>query len=163
MGLLSRALEKIAQAAPLSELDESGKKIRDRILRITPGADVPYTALGLLTEYGSFDAGICLHYIKKNYESYASVGLSFKTVSVPENYIYKKEKNAHKFFKLFDNEKKLFDFMDPDLNIWCFPLDKKHPWGAVMLLGTHGTPSIDPRTMPVLLKDIHKIIYPRKK
>ena len=163
MGLLTKALELLNQYTPFPELDEIGEIIKSRILRITPGADIPYTALGLLSNYGQFDAAVCLSHKNDVYESYASVGLNIEPISIPDTIIYKKEKNDYTFFKLYDNTKSLLNFMDPDMNIWCFPLDNNEPWGAVILLGRHDFPAIDPRAMPVLLKDIYKIISPNKK
>ena len=163
MGLLAKALELLNQYTPFPELDEIGEIIKSRILRITPGADVPYTALGLLTNYGQFDAAVCLAHRNEVYESYASVGLHIEPITIHDTIIYKKEKNNYTFFKLYDHDKSHLNFMDPDMNIWCFPLDNYEPWKAVMLLGRHDFPAIDPRAMPVLLKEINKIISPHKK
>ena len=177
MGLFTRAEEKNipdnSSDSPIEiqpevndivlELDEAGQTLRSRILRIPPGANVPYTALSLLRAYGSFRAGICLYLEDDLYRSYASVGLGLEKINFPSNDIFFPEKSVEKYFRLDPPEKTVFNFMDPEMDLWCFPLDNEKPWGAVLLLGCIPSAEFDPKSLSLILDGIQEIINPRIK
>jgi hypothetical protein len=64
-------------------LDDSGKALRDRLIRLGAKQSSAYTALSLLKGYGSFKIGACLDLNGDVYKSYALVGLGITKISVP--------------------------------------------------------------------------------
>jgi hypothetical protein len=159
MGLYIKALEKKNSW----ELDELAKPIKDRILRITPGADIPYTALGLLKVYGSFHAGVCFFLEDQTYISYTSVAMGVKTITIPAHTLFDPEKAFNKFFKFDREEKTDIALLDSEFDLWCFPLDNEEPWKVIIILKSAGIPSFNPQLISVVLDAVKRIIYYRGK
>ena len=142
------------------QLDEAGITLRDRILRIPEGSHKAYTALSLIRAYGAFQSGTFFLLEEGSYNSYASVGLGIKKFAFTLNQIFSQEKISVSYFKFSTEEKQAMDFLDPGMDLWCFPLDRNQPWGAVLLLECGGAPSFNPKKLSLLLNAIQKIIHP---
>ncbi|MDR0313569.1 MAG: hypothetical protein LBI14_08220 [Treponema sp.] len=158
MGLLSKALEKKNSW----ELAELAKPIRDRILRIKPGADIPYTALSLLKVYGSFKVGACFSLEGQTYISYTSVGLGVKKISIPAYILFNPESSSKKYFKFDREDKTGIAFLDGEYELWCFPLDKEEPWNVIIIIEPAGLPSFSPLVISIVLDAVKNIIYVRR-
>ena len=128
MGLLSKAegIKKpveIAMGIPdkdsaeTQELDERGKALIGRILRIPPGPAVPYTALSLLKAYGSFQAGICFALENGSYINYTSVGLGIDKITIPKERIYSPERASSVYFQFSAKEKPEINLLDTTLDL----------------------------------------------
>ncbi|MDR0722834.1 MAG: hypothetical protein LBF75_08635 [Treponema sp.] len=144
MGLLYKAVSRYAL-----KLDDKGKKLRDRILRIAEKGTTPYTALSLLKTYGSFQCGICLCLIEGTYIGYASVGLGIeKTIIPPERLppglreIVPPEDPAQRklYYKIGSPALLSITAIDPQAIIWAFPLDDAQPCRYILLLAEEVPP-----------------------
>ncbi|MDR1987109.1 MAG: hypothetical protein LBP88_09105 [Treponema sp.] len=142
MGLLYKAVSQYALT-----LDDPGKKLRDRILRIAEKGTAPYTALSLLKAYGSFQCGICLRLIERAYVSYASVGLGIeKTVISPEQFPpglsgpAPLEYPPQRYYKIGSPGLLSITAMEPHAVIWAFPLDDEQPRRYILLLAEEVPP-----------------------
>jgi len=133
------------------ELDEKGKALRNRILRMSPGPSVPYTALSLLKVYGSFQAGICFLLNNGFYLNYTSVGLGVEKISIPQDKIYIPERALKSYFQFSDEQKQEIKIMDSILYLWGFPLDEEKPWNAVLILGCTDLSSFNPEKISLIL------------
>ncbi|MDR2393093.1 MAG: hypothetical protein LBD93_02900 [Treponema sp.] len=171
MGLLCKALSQYAL-----KLDDKGKKLRDRILRIAEKGTTPYTALSLLKTYGSFQCGICLYLTEGKYMGYASVGLGIDRTVIPaEGFplelsgLVPPEDPAQRkgYYKI--GSPALLSIMSIDLHavIWAFPLDDEQPCRYILLLaeealssqaGQWGDSSFNPPMMARLLLDIRGVL-----
>ena len=163
MGLLSRTLDRTAFL-----LEETGEALQARIEKLTPKNTTPYTALGLLKAYGSFEWGICLSLKNGAYTSYTSIGLGIGQTSIPQEKIWAPEKAREKFIKL-ENRKSL-DIKNTEEvpDYWLFPLVKpasdsaekdserssfEEPWRGVMILGV-SDPSFDPEPVSAFVSGV---------
>ena len=153
----SSELCKLPQEA---KLDEKGKALRDRILRIPAGPSVPYTALSLLKAYGSFQAAICFSLENEFYSSYTSVGLGIEKITIPREKIYTPERASGDYFQFTDQEKTGIKVMDSGLDLWGFPLDKQKPWNVFLILGCADSSLFNAQSISVILRDIRNVIYP---
>jgi hypothetical protein len=162
MGLLSKAADKsTVDTQTGAGLDEMGKALRDRIRRLPPKKTAPYTALSLMKAYGSFQAGLCLALRKGVYASYASVGLGIEKINIDAEKLYSPQNASAKYFKLEKSETLGVKYLDSDISIWIFPLDKETPWGAALLLATDGAPLFNPEAIAIILEGIQDIINPQ--
>ncbi|AEF83299.1 hypothetical protein [Leadbettera azotonutricia] len=161
MGLLSKADRASIDTQPAADLDQMGKALRDRIRRLPPKKTAPYTALSLMKAYSSFQAGICLSLRKGVYTSYASVGLGIEKINIDAEKLYTPQNASSKYFKLDQSETLGVKYLDSDISIWIFPLDKEHPWGAVLLLGADGASLFNPEPIAIILEGIQDIINPQ--
>jgi hypothetical protein len=163
MGLLSRAARAVTAVSekPSSGLDEMGKALVNRILRLPPKKSAPYTALSLMKAYGSFQTGICLFLRNNVYTSYASVGLGIETITLPEDRIFSAEHKEESFFKHPGPAGLGIKNLDPAYEVWVFPLDGGAPWGSVLLLGSDGSPSFNPEVIHLIVTGILNIINPQ--
>jgi hypothetical protein len=162
MGLLTKAAGKT-----VPELDEMGKALLDRIRRLPPRKTTPYTALSLLKAYGSFQTGLCLSLRKKNYTSYATIGLGVEKISIPGEKLYSPEivqgmaEGGGSFIKLPEiaglDEKSASE----GLCYWAFPLDKESPWGALVLLGDNNSPLFNPVPLSQIIGGALEIFSPQ--
>ncbi|MHB9293723.1 hypothetical protein Holit_02853 [Hollandina sp. SP2] len=144
MGLLYKAVSKYTL-----KLDDPGKKLRDRILRIAEKGTTPYTALSLLKTYGSFQCGICLCLIEGAYTSYASVGLGIeKTVISPEQFPsglsglapWEDPAQRNLYYKIGSPALLSITAIEAHAIIWAFPLDDEQPCKYILLLAEEGLP-----------------------
>jgi hypothetical protein len=157
MGLLTKATGKV-----VSELDEMGKALLNRIRRLPPRKTTPYTALSLLKAYGSFQTGLCLFLWKGNYTSYATVGLGIEKISIPGKELYSPEMSGRHFIKIPDTAelgKKLAS--GEGLCYWAFPLDRESPWSALILLGDNNNPLFNPEFLSQIIQGALEIFSPQ--
>lgn len=171
MGLLYKAVSKYA-----IKLDDKGKRLRDRILRIAEKGTTPYTVLSLLKSYGSFRCGICLCLTEGTYTGYASVGLGIeKTVIPPERFppalrgLVPPEDPAQRqwYYKIGSPTLLSITAIEPQATIWAFPLDDKQPCQYILLLaeeglspqaGQSGDSPFNPPRMARILGDIRSVL-----
>ena len=172
MGLLDAAEKKNShdvmepegpEAELIQELDTAGTALRDRILRIPPGANVPYTALGLLKAYGSFQAGICLYLEDGCYISYASVGIGIEKITIPYDHVFTPDRTAVNYFRFDEEEKKQLEFLDCGMDIWCFLIDRENPCKYILILGCTGSLLLNPHSISLILQSIQSIISPKER
>ncbi|MDR2397500.1 MAG: hypothetical protein LBD74_01915 [Spirochaetaceae bacterium] len=137
MGLLDKALSRYSL-----QLDDKGKRLRDRILRIAEKGTTPYTALSLLKTYGSFQCGICLRLIQDTYTGYASVGLGIEKTLIPLERLPPQlqgtapaESGDGRRFCIIGSPALLgISAIESDARIWAFPLDERRPSEYLVLL-----------------------------
>ncbi|MDR1302555.1 MAG: hypothetical protein LBK43_08835 [Treponema sp.] len=172
MGLLYKAVSQNA-----IKLDDKGKMLRDRILRIAQKGASPYTVLSLLKTYGSFHCGICLRLIDGMYTGYASVGMGIeKTVIPPERFppglngSGSQESPVQRmlYYNIGSPAMLSISSMDPQTSIWAFPLDDKQPCLSMLLLAEEASPHssavqsgdspFNPRLMARILMDISVVL-----
>jgi hypothetical protein len=152
MGLLSKAVVKVSP-----ELDEMGKVLRDRILRLPVGKNAPDTALSLLKAYSSFQRGICFSLFEDSYESYASSGMGEKKIRFPRDII---DAPAVKegFYRL--DKPDLFSTLSiPQGNIlWVFSLDNTSDRNHILLITEEGNSLFNPEAMAAILFEIRRVL-----
>jgi hypothetical protein len=103
------------------ELDDAGKALRDRLIRLAAKKSSAYTALSLLKAYGSFKIGACLALNGDTYDSYASVGLGVSNLHIPKGGLaIPAEGNS--FYMVPSPESLYLKFLTPGMNIWIFIL-----------------------------------------
>ncbi|MDR2634283.1 MAG: hypothetical protein LBC51_11790 [Treponema sp.] len=171
MGLLGKALSTYA-----FKLDDKGKKLRDRILRIAEKGTTPYTTLSLLKTYGSFQCGICLYLTDGMYMGYASVGLGIDRTLIPAER-FPPELSGLVPLAYPAQRKDYYNIGSPELLsitsieshalIWAFPLDDEQPCRYILLLaeeivhsqaGQSGDTPFNPPMMARLLLDIREVL-----
>lgn len=163
MGLLHKVA---AKSSP--ELDDMGKVLRDRVLRLAKKGISPYTALSLLKAYGSFQIGICLSLTQDQYVGYASVGLGIEKTNIPLERISaflmggdqrrKGEATQKTYHKIEAPELLSIKAIDSQSDTWIFSLDDKEPSRSILLLVTEGGSNFSPHLMARLLSDIRKVL-----
>ena len=171
MGLLSRAggkpvsqaAEKIVSepASPENDfaLDEMGKALRERLIRLPQKKSTPYTILSLLKAYGAFQTGMCLSLKNGAYYSYASIGLGIEKMSFPRETIWFSEKARDRYFKLDSRKSLNVENAEKNISYWVFPLDSSRgepaaPWEAVMILGAQDSSGFNPEPVSTILEDV---------
>jgi hypothetical protein len=156
MGLLDKAAFK-TESEPLPDLDNMGKILRDRILRIPPGENSGGAALSLLKAWGSFQLGLCFALSGNVYGSYASSGSGEKTVRIPKNRL-DPEKNGNEPFKL--SSPAGITGLPPSCTIWIFPLDKGNPFKVFFLAAVENDSFFNTELMKLMLYEISSVILP---
>ena len=171
MGLLSRAAnttfnkqDPTAAKAPPEDvqIDEMGKALRERIMRLPVETHTPHTVLNLLKAYSSFQTGLCLLLKNGVYTSYASVGLGVDKISIPQENIWSEERAAQPYFKYESDTGKNLEIKSAGegMEYWVFPLDNSksaspEPWEGIMILGvpeiTKVNTGFDPRSVSAIL------------
>ncbi|MDR2020452.1 MAG: hypothetical protein LBQ14_06785 [Treponema sp.] len=144
--MLQKALAK--EAAP----DVMGQALKDRILRLARTKSSPYTALSILKAYASFQAGLCVSLKEGVYHDYASVGLGITKSAIPQKALEHGEKGLFKAGSAADLS---LNSPKGDLIFWAFPLDKREPCGAMLLLGGDG--SFDPAVLEPIVYDVREV------
>lgn len=163
MGLLYKAVSRYAL-----RLDDTGKRLRDRILRIAEKGTTPYTVLSLLKTYGAFQCGICLCLIEGTYIGYASVGLGIDKTLIPsERFPPEDPAQRNLYYKIGSPALLSITAMDPQAVIWAFPLDDEQPCRYILLLaedvpspqaGQSGDSSFNPPRIARILGDIRSVL-----
>jgi hypothetical protein len=156
MGLLTKAAGRT-----VPELDEMGKALLDRIRRLPPKKTTPYTALSLLKAYGSFQAGACLSLKNGNYISYAGIGMGVEKINIPAERLYSAEISGRPFMQLPGSAESGTGLDGKGLSYWAFPLDGESPWGALILLGEHGSPLFHPEPLRQIIQGAPEIFNPQ--
>ncbi|MDR2110976.1 MAG: hypothetical protein LBP32_06685 [Spirochaetaceae bacterium] len=155
-GKTGRGLLRRAAAGGTGELDEMGKVLRNRILRLSRTKTSPTTALSLLKAYGSFRAGFCLGLKNDAYVNYASIGLGIEKISIPQDGLNLRAGLSRLNFP----EQFSIKPAGPDTGFWSFPLDDAKPSRAILLLEEDPRAPIDPRPLERLLHDCREILIP---
>jgi hypothetical protein len=154
MGLLRKAAVKFNP-----ELDDMGKALRDRILRLPPAKNSPDTALSLLKAYGSFQAGLCLSLSGDQYISYASSGAGSNSVTVNRDSI---DAQAGKgdFFRL-DSPDMVSGFpAGKETRFWVFPLDNNKPRTNLLMVTEEGKTQFSPETLEAIIREAGGALIP---
>jgi hypothetical protein len=151
MGLLSKA----AVQSPV--LDEMGKVLRDRILRLPRTDNSPETALNLLKAYIPFHTALCLSLSEDNYESYASSGAAARPVKIPVKKIFSPERDAD-FFSV--EGEACFSDQGIGGRVWIFPLDSEKPWRRLFLLSEDGKSEFSVQAAAAMLAEIGETLIP---
>jgi hypothetical protein len=163
MGLLHKVASKNSP-----ELDDVGKVLRDRVLRLAQKGISPYTALSLLKAYGSFQIGVCLSLSQDQYRGYASVGLGIEKTNIPLERIAAlltggaqrgRDTSPRKtYYKIEEPELLSIKAIDSQSDTWIFPLDDKEPGRSILLLVTERGSPFNPHIIARLLSDIRKVL-----
>jgi hypothetical protein len=154
MGLLRKAAVKFNPG-----LDDMGKALRDRILRIPPAKNSPDTALSLLKAYGSFQAGLCLSLSGNQYISYASSGAGSNSVTVDRDSI-NAQAGGERFFRL-DSPELVSGFpAGKETRFWVFPLDNHIPRTRLLLVTEEGKTPFSPETLEALIREVSGALIP---
>ena len=149
MGLLSRARSSFVDDKPT--LDEMGKVLLERLLRLPVQKSTPYTVLSLLKAYGAFQTGACLSLDDDTYTCYASLGLGTEQISIPYEKIWPEGKTGKNYFRMDDP--------GTNLDCWVFPLDSR----TIVTLGVSpsaGTSAFDPKPVSIILESAAQKIIP---
>ncbi|MDR3115539.1 MAG: hypothetical protein LBU25_08465 [Treponema sp.] len=170
MGLLYKAISKYA-----IKLDDKGKRLRDRILRIAEKGTTPYTVLSLLKNYGSFQCGICLCLTEGTYIGYASVGLGIEKTVIPKerfppalNGLCPEDPAQREgYYKIGSPALLSITAIEPQALLWAFPLDDAQPCRYMLLLAEEALPaqagqpedsSFNPPKIARLIGDMRRVL-----
>lgn len=167
MGLLHKIASK-----SISELDDMGKILRDRILQLAQKGVSPYTVLSLLKAYGSFRIGICLSLANDQYVGYASVGLGIEKTHIPLErmpapltrtpQIEREEAPRKIYYKIEAPEMLSIKAIDSQADAWVFPLDDREPCKSILLLVAEENVQFNPQIIARLLSDIRKVLIQKQ-
>jgi hypothetical protein len=159
MGLLNKVV-----SSSTADLDEMGKALRDRLLRLARHDTSPYTALSLLKSYGSFQVGLCLSLKQDAYESYAVVGLGLgvgviridrEKIEPPIGGVQKTALHPQ------DIQPKHIQPLDENLAIWAFPLTPPGPRQSILLMGVEREAKFNAHGVGMLLSQTtHVFLLP---
>ena len=159
MGLLNKVV-----SSSTADLDEMGKALRDRLLRLARHDTSPYTALSLLKSYGSFQVGLCLSLKQDAYASYAVVGLGLgvgviriarEKIEPPIGGVQKTALHPQ------DIQPKHIQPLDENLTIWAFPLTPPGPRQSILLMGVEGGAKFNAHGVGMLLSQTtHVFLLP---
>jgi hypothetical protein len=144
-------------------LDDSGKALRDRLIRLGAKKSSAYTALSLLKGYGSFKIGACLELNGDVYRSYALVGLGITKLSVSLTGLQSltgllKEDQA--FAQILNPESLDLNFLSPEMNLWVFALDDFDPCRLLLLAAEERDSSFNPETIGLILSETNELFFP---
>ncbi|MDR3124128.1 MAG: hypothetical protein LBU16_10180 [Treponema sp.] len=141
-----------------TSLDETGKALRDRLLRLGAKKSSAYTALSLLKGYSSFKIGACLDSADDGvYKSYALVGLGITKLSIPLAGLLREDQA---FFKLPNPETLGLNFVSPDMNLWIFALDDADPCRRLLLAVEENSPAFNPEIIASILAETNEVFFP---
>ncbi|QQO07969.1 hypothetical protein [Breznakiella homolactica] len=149
MGLLSKASSR-------DSLDEMGKALVERILRIKQGASTADTALNLLKPYTCFQAGLCLALSGNTYTSYAGAGFGIEQVAIPRKKLNLSGNGLRKAGTAEDLGLSRFGGSP----VWGFPLDSRTPPGSVLLLIEDTRIPFNPETTEQILTEVSQMLIP---
>jgi hypothetical protein len=155
MGLLNKVFSKESSL----ELNEAGKALRDRLIRLSSKKSSAYTALSLLKGYGSFKIGACLELKDDAYKSYASVGLGVGKISIPAVSV-EHTGEGQSFFKISNPESLDFKFFTPGMNFWMFALDEFRPYCYLLFAVEEDGSGFNPQTIALLISKTNKVFFP---
>jgi hypothetical protein len=153
VSLVKRALS----GGTTSGLDEPGKALRDRLIRLGAKQSSAYTALSLLKGYGSFKIGACLDLNGDVYKSYALVGLGITKLSVSLVDLLKEDQA---FARIPHPESLDLNFLNPEMDLWLFALDDFDPCRRVLLAAEEKGSSFNPETIGLILSETNELFFP---
>jgi hypothetical protein len=153
MSLAKRSLS----GGTTSGLDDPGKALRDRLIRLGAKQSSAYTALSLLKGYGSFKIGACLDLNGDIYKSYALVGLGIIKLSVSFTGLLREDQA---FARIPDPEYLGLNFLNPEMNLWIFALDDFDPCRRLLLAAEEKGSSFNPETIGLILSETNELFFP---
>ncbi|MDR2079389.1 MAG: hypothetical protein LBP74_06700 [Treponema sp.] len=152
-------MNKVSSKESSLELNEAGKALRDRLIRLSSKKSSAYTALSLLKGYGSFKIGACLELKDDAYKSYASVGLGVGKISIPSVPVGPAGEERS-FFKIPNPESLGFTFFTPGMNFWMFALDELWPCCYLLFAVEENGSGFNPQTIALLISETSKVFFP---
>jgi hypothetical protein len=154
MGLFKRVLP----GGTKYELDEAGRALRDRLIRLGLKKSSAYTALSLLKGYGSFKIGACLDLQDDGaHKSYAIVGLGIAKLSIPLAGLLQ-ENQA--FCKIPNPESLGLRFLSPGMNLWLFALDDYDPCKCLLLAAEERGSAFKPEAIGLIIAETNEVFFP---
>jgi hypothetical protein len=141
------------------ELDEAGKALRDRLIRLGSKTSSAYTALSLLKGYGSFKIGACLDLNEDgSYRSYAIVGLGIAKLNIVSLAGLLQEDQA--YFKIPNPQSLNLKFFTPEMNLWVFALDDLNPCRCLLLAAEENGSSFKAEAIALILSETNEVFFP---
>jgi hypothetical protein len=141
-----------------TRLDDTGKALRDRLLRLGAKKSSAYTALSLLKGYGSFKIGACLDLNSDGaYKSYAIVGLGIAKLSVSLAGLLQEDQA---FIKIPNPESLDLKFLSPEMNLWIFALDDFDPCRRLLLAAEENGSAFNPETIGLIISETNEVFFP---
>jgi hypothetical protein len=141
------------------ELDEAGRALRDRLIRLGSKKSSAYTALSLLKAYGSFKIGACLDINDDgSYRSYAIVGLGIAKLNIVSLAGLLQEDQA--FFKIPNPQSLNLKFYTPGMNLWVFALDDSSPCRCLLLAAEESGSAFRAETIARILSETNEVFFP---
>jgi hypothetical protein len=140
------------------ELDEAGKALRDRLIRLGSKQSSAYTALSLLKGYGSFKIGACLDLQSDGaYKSYAIVGLGIAKLSISFTGLLQEDRP---FVKISKPDSLDLKFVSPEMNLWIFALDDFDPCRRVLLAAEESGSAFNPEAVGLIISETNEVFFP---
>ncbi|MDR3122607.1 MAG: hypothetical protein LBU16_02360 [Treponema sp.] len=139
-------------------LDDPGKALRDRLLRLGSKKSSAYTALSLLKGYSSFKIGACLDlHNEGSYKSYAIVGLGIAKVSISLTGLLREDQA---FCKIPHPESLDLQFVTPEMKVWIFALDDFDPCRRLLLAAEENGSAFNPETIASIISKTNEVFFP---
>jgi hypothetical protein len=149
--------KRILPGAANHELDDAGKALRDRLIRLGAKKSSAYTALSLLKGYSSFKIGACLDLNDGVYKSYAIVGLGITRLSLSLAGLLHEDQA---FLKIPDSELTDLKFAGAGMNVWIFALDDSDPCKCLLLAAEEDGSAFNPETIALILAETNEVFFP---
>jgi hypothetical protein len=140
-------------------LDEAGRALRDRLLRLGSKPSSAYTALSLLKGYGSFRIGACLGLSEDgSYKSYAIVGLGIAKLNIVSLAGLLREDQA--YFKIPNPQSLNLKFFSPGMNLWIFALDDSNPCKCLLLAAEENGSAFKAEAIALIIAETNEVFFP---
>jgi hypothetical protein len=140
------------------ELDDAGKALRDRLIRLGSKQSSAYTALSLLKGYSSFKIGACLDLNDDgSYKSYAIVGLGITKLSISLTGLLQEDQA---FLKIPAPESLDLKFLSPEMNLWIFALDDFDPCKRLLLAAEENGSVFNPEAIGLIISETNEVFFP---
>jgi hypothetical protein len=151
-------LKRILPGETKRELDDAGRALRDRLIRLGSKKSSAYTALSLLKGYSSFKTGACLDLDNDGaYKSYAIVGMGIAKLSIPLAGLLQEDQA---FVKIPNPESLDLKFASPETNLWIFALDDFNPCRRLLLAAEENAPAFNPETIALIISETNEVFFP---
>jgi hypothetical protein len=138
-------------------LDDAGKSLRDRLIRLGSKKSSAYTALSLLKGYSAFKIGACLDSSDGVYKSYAIVGLGITKLSMRLGGFLQADQA---FFKIPDPKSLDLKFLSPGMNLWLFALDDFDPCKCLLLAAEEDGSAFNPEAVALIIAETNEVFFP---
>jgi hypothetical protein len=140
-------------------LDDAGRALRDRLLRLGSKKSSAYTALSLLKGYGSFKIGACLDLSDDgSYKSYAIVGLGIAKLSIVS--LAGLLRGDQAYFKVPNPQSLNLKFLSPGMNLWIFALDDFDPCRRLLLAAEESGSAFKAETIGLIISETNEVFFP---
>jgi hypothetical protein len=141
------------------ELDDAGKALRDRLIRLGSKKSSAYTALSLLKAYSSFKIGACMDLHEDGaYKSYAIVGLGIAKLNIVSLAGLLQEDQA--YFKIPNPQSLNLKFLRADMNLWIFALDDYSPCRRLLLAAEENGSVFKAETVALIIAETNEVFFP---